>query len=161
MKAIHVCEPIVFHKNNFENLKAKYSSLNEENFETLKPRIYSDYMKDKFILFLDIDKTICESKTKNYIHSIPNHRVIHKLNKLYDDGHEIHFWNIRGISEGIDWNDMTQRQLKIWNAKYSSLNFGNPCIENKEYKSDENKKIIYIHAIEDENDYIFDTLCSN
>ena len=129
MKPIHVCKPLILNKNEITCIN------------------YQDYMKDKYIFIIDMDKTVCHTKCGNYIHSIPDHRVIHKLNKFYENGHELHYWNERGNS----WNDMTQRQLKIWNVKYNSLNIGEPKYNDKS----KNKQIVYVKNIKNEDDIFF------
>ena len=46
---------------------------------------------------------------------------IAKLNELFDKGHELSHWTARGGNSGIDWTELTHKQLKQWNAKHTSL----------------------------------------
>ena len=75
---------------------------------------------------IDIDDTICVSNDGDYRNSIPIYKYIHAFNKLYDKGNEIHYWTARGTNSGINWDELTYKQLKLWNVKYSTLNIGKP-----------------------------------
>ena len=46
------------------------------------------------------------------------------INKLYDDGHEIHYWTARGATRGIDWTDLTREQLEEWGLQVSPTAHG-------------------------------------
>jgi len=79
-------------------------------------------------VFVDIDETICfyESKEKRlgYRNANPNMKNIAKINKLYDDGHEIVYWTARGAVSKIDYFDLTKNQLNEWGCKYHKLSVG-------------------------------------
>ena len=83
---------------------------------------------------IDIDGTICEqavareknSEFPDYSQSKPYLDRIKKINDLYDEGHEIHYWTARGTLSGIDWYDVTKMQLDDWGAKYNRLAIGKP-----------------------------------
>tara|TARA_B100002019_G_scaffold260180_1_gene246096 strand:+ start:2301 stop:2639 length:339 start_codon:yes stop_codon:yes gene_type:complete len=83
---------------------------------------------------IDIDGTICEqtnvremnSEFPDYSKSKPYLNRVEQINKLYDEGHEIHYWTARGTVSGIDWYDRTKQQLDKWGAKYHELNVGKP-----------------------------------
>ncbi len=51
-------------------------------------------------------------------------RILH-VNKLYDEGHEVHIWTARGCVSGTDYTEMTRLQLQEWGVKYTSLQVGN------------------------------------
>ena len=70
---------------------------------------------------VDIDNTICYNENSNYVDSTPDHVRIAKLNALFDEGHEIHYWTARGGNSGKDWTELTHKQLKDWNVKHTSL----------------------------------------
>lgn len=83
------------------------------------------------IYIVDIDGTICSiefdsdgqvdySKTKPYMDRIE------KLNKLYDEGHEIHYYTARGSKSGIDRTAITEQQIKEWGAKFHTLKLKKP-----------------------------------
>ena len=81
------------------------------------------------VYIVDIDGTICsesfnEDGSKNYKNAKPNLDRINIINKLFDDGNEIHYWTARGSLTGIDYKKLTTEQLKIWNCKYTSLRVG-------------------------------------
>lgn len=79
------------------------------------------------IYIVDIDDTICkmvDKETLDYTKNIPYYERIKHFNSLYDDGHEIHYWTARGAVTGIDWYDVTEKQLNEWGAKYHSLRVG-------------------------------------
>ena len=81
---------------------------------------------DSKSFIIDIDNTICFAINNNYPNSIPLYKYINYFNNIYDNGNEIHYWTARGINSGINWDDLTIRQLKLWNVKYSTLNMGKP-----------------------------------
>tara|TARA_R100000315_G_scaffold57794_1_gene32567 strand:- start:30 stop:332 length:303 start_codon:yes stop_codon:yes gene_type:complete len=80
------------------------------------------------IYYVDIDGTICTQENKNdtldYDKAKPRPEQIQKINKLYDDGHTIVYWTARGTVTGIDWNDLTENQLRLWGCKYHDLRVG-------------------------------------
>ena len=49
-------------------------------------------------------------------------RSIAKLNELFDEGHEIHYWTARGGNPEKDWTELTHKQLKDWNVKHTFNN---------------------------------------
>ena len=83
------------------------------------------------ILYIDIDGTICTEKkvmgksAKDYMGAKPYMDRIAVINKLYDEGHEIHYWTARGTSSGIDWTDLTTEQITNWGCKFHELHVGN------------------------------------
>lgn len=78
---------------------------------------------------VDIDNTICYNKDSNYEQSQPDIERIAKLNKLFDEGHEIHYWTARGGNSGIDWTELTNKQLNDWGVKYTSINMKKPVYD--------------------------------
>lgn len=79
---------------------------------------------------IDIDGTICsQDDSHEYTYAKPYMKRIHQLNKLFDDGHEIHYWTARGSSSGKDWKDLTEVQLKWWGCKYNTLSLGKPSYD--------------------------------
>ena len=76
-------------------------------------------------IFVDIDETICFYEGKrHYPDAIPIPSNIAKINKLYDEGHEITYWTARGSVTGRGWLLTTQEQLKVWGCKYHHLSVG-------------------------------------
>ena len=76
-------------------------------------------------IYVDIDETICFYKgERNYPDAQPNLANIEKINTLYDEGNEITYWTARGSFTGLDWFDLTKKQLKEWGCKYHKLSVG-------------------------------------
>lgn len=78
------------------------------------------------IYCFDIDGTICSTPESNYHLSTPIMERIRIVNQLFESGHEIHFFTARGAATGIDWRELTERQLKDWGVKYQKLIMGKP-----------------------------------
>lgn len=77
------------------------------------------------IIYVDIDETICfYSEKREYPLATPNFENINKINKLYDEGHEITYYTARGSVTGLDWESLTREQLGKWNCKYHNLSVG-------------------------------------
>lgn len=82
------------------------------------------------IYYVDIDGTICSLVPDgDYSKVTPFMERIHRLNQLYDQGHEIHYWTARGSSSGKDWKDLTFAQLDHWGCKYTTLSLGKPSYD--------------------------------
>lgn len=75
---------------------------------------------------VDIDGTICYTNGNNYESSEPRYDRIERLNKLFDEGNEIHYWTARGAKSGKDWTEFTKRQLGEWGVKSTSIRLGKP-----------------------------------
>ena len=89
------------------------------------------------IYYVDIDETICYYKeesqdqfgARNYDKAIPIKENIEKINKLYDEGHTVVYWTARGTMTGLDWYEVTGRQLKEWGAKHHDYKVGKPAYD--------------------------------
>ena len=73
------------------------------------------------IIYVDIDGTICYTENADYENAIANFTHIEKINKLYDEGHEIVYWTARGGTTNIDGSDLTKKQLNEWCCKYTRI----------------------------------------
>lgn len=79
------------------------------------------------LIYIDIDDTIAiMGGDRNYSNAKPNYDNIKKANKLYDDGNTIIYWTARGTVSGIDWKEITKKQLSDWGVKYHNLKFDKP-----------------------------------
>ena len=84
------------------------------------------------IIYVDIDETICnydegdKYAERDYARAQPIKKNIKKINKLYDEGHTIVYWTARGSISGLDWEELTLKQLDKWNAKYHHAGTGKP-----------------------------------
>lgn len=82
------------------------------------------------IIYVDVDETICTTETgMSYRLARPLLDNIEKINKLFDDGHQIVYWTARGTASGIDWKTLTKNQLDKWNVKYHQIIFGKPAYD--------------------------------
>jgi len=94
------------------------------------------------IYFVDIDDTICfnNNDKTNYRLAKPSNERIKKINDLFDKGNTIIYWTARGTLTGINWFDVTIKQLNEWNCKYNELRMGKPYydifIDDKNINSD-------------------------
>lgn len=79
-------------------------------------------------LVIDIDGTIC-SQEIDYSQAEPNPKVIQKINNKYDEGYHIILYTARGTKTGIDWTEITKKQLHDWGVNYNELHFGKPAGE--------------------------------
>ena len=78
------------------------------------------------IIYVDIDETICFYEgEREYPKAIPHYKNIDKINKLYDEGHEIIYWTARGGIKKKYWSELTAKQLKLWKCKYHKLKMNN------------------------------------
>ena len=82
-------------------------------------------------IFVDIDETICtsseeKSSGRDYTNSKPINQNIEKINKLFEQGNKIIYWTARGSKSGIDWKEVTKKQLDLWGVKYHELRCDKP-----------------------------------
>jgi len=88
--------------------------------------------QEKKIIFIDIDETIClhpetsPNEARDYEKAVPIRENIQKANNLYDQGHTIIYWTARGSVTGLDWTDLTNKQLNSWGVKYHEIKLGKP-----------------------------------
>ena len=73
------------------------------------------------IIYVDIDNTICHTENSDYHSSKPRQEQIDKINKLYDEGNQIVYWTARGGATGVDWSELTKKQLNEWSCKYTRI----------------------------------------
>jgi hypothetical protein len=78
------------------------------------------------IYCFDIDGTICSNTDGKYEDAVPFTNRIKLVNKLYTLGNTIVYFTARGTTTGIDWRDLTSKQLDAWGAKYHELHLGKP-----------------------------------
>ena len=79
----------------------------------------------KMKIYVDIDETICFYEgDRNYPDAKPIKERIERVNRLYEEGHEITYWTARGNSTGLDWTELTKNQLLNWGCKYHHVSVG-------------------------------------
>ena len=71
--------------------------------------------------YIDLDNTLCLNTNSDYNNSTPIEERINYVNKLKLDGHFITIWTARGSKSGIDYTDLTKKQLNEWDIKYDEL----------------------------------------
>jgi hypothetical protein len=87
------------------------------------------------IYYVDIDETICHYDSsdkyteRDYTTAKPIKENIQKINELYDAGHTVIYWTARGSNSGLDWSDLTGKQLSVWGAKYHEYKLGKPAYD--------------------------------
>ncbi|MCR4874252.1 MAG: acylneuraminate cytidylyltransferase family protein [Clostridia bacterium] len=87
----------------------------------------TQYSKKKLKIVCDIDGIIAEKTIANdYSLATPIRRNIEIINKLFDCGHNIVLFTARGYTTGIDWSEITEKQMKKWGVKYNSIIYGKP-----------------------------------
>ena len=64
------------------------------------------------------------------------------INRLHELGHNIVLFTARGNKTGIDWSEVTKKQMADWNVSYDQLFFGKP---HSDFYIDD--RLIEIHAI--------------
>jgi len=73
------------------------------------------------IYCFDLDGTICSlSQNNNYLEAVPYQDMVDKINQLYNNN-IIKIFTARGASSGIDWSEVTKKQLSSWGIKYHEL----------------------------------------
>ncbi len=83
------------------------------------------------IYIVDIDDTICVSPLgkdgkRDYTQAVPLYERIAKINALFDDGHEIHYWTARGMATNRNFTKLTKQQLIQWDCKFHSVKMRKP-----------------------------------
>lgn len=83
------------------------------------------------IIYVDIDDTICyhTNKDLDYSKALPYENRIKKINKLFDQDNTIIYWTARGTKTGINWFDITLKQLNKWGCKFHELRMNKPVYD--------------------------------
>jgi len=75
----------------------------------------------------DIDGVIAMKREDlDYGQAGPNEKMIKIVNQLYDWGNKIVLFTARGYVTGIDWREVTEKQMADWGVKYHELHMGKP-----------------------------------
>jgi hypothetical protein len=78
----------------------------------------------------DIDGVIATIvPTIDYALAGPMVENIKRLNRLYDAGNTIVLFTARGTVTGINWTEVTQKQMSDWGVRYHRLQFGKPAAD--------------------------------
>lgn len=74
------------------------------------------------IYCFDLDETLCTKAIGgDYATAKPIIKAIQEVNRLKLLGNKIIIFTGRGSSSGIDWTELTSRQLKDWKLQYDEL----------------------------------------
>lgn len=92
------------------------------------------------IYCFDIDGTLCTRTDGDYTLAEPFWDRIAVVNALHAAGHVIKLFTARGTTTGIDWRDVTERQMQAWNVRFHVLIMGKPeadiFIDDKAFNAD-------------------------
>ncbi len=110
--------------HGYEMVK-NYDIDTEEEFKKAEEFLRITSGNQRFVF--DIDGVIAKiEKNNNYAEAEPNPVMIKVINSLYDMGNYIVLHTARGYVTGIDWSEVTRRQLGLWGVRYHELHFGKP-----------------------------------
>jgi transketolase len=86
--------------------------------------------KEKYVIYIDIDNTICFTNGNDYENSSPNTNAITNVNKIKQNGHRVVLWTARGgTRQDTDFFRMTMDQLQNWGVKFDELRMGKPSYD--------------------------------
>ena len=108
-------------KNNLIMLRYSTDILGYIQNNKFIPEILNQKNK---IYCIDIDGTLCTENCE-YENAKPIEKIINKINDLYNNNKIILFTS-RGYSSGVDWRELTEKQLLKWGIKYNELIFKKP-----------------------------------
>jgi len=97
-------------------------------------------LTDKKTYCFDIDGTLCSNTEGEYADAKPFTDRVAIVNKLFEDGHQILLLTARGATTGIDWRDLTEKQMADWGVCYHELYLTKPTahiyIDDKAFNSE-------------------------
>lgn len=76
--------------------------------------------------FIDLDNTLCRTQGSDYEYSVPILERIEEVRRLFDAGNYIVIWTARGSKSGIDWTELTLKQLSDWSVPHHEILMGKP-----------------------------------
>lgn len=92
------------------------------------------------IYCFDIDGTLCTKTDGRYEDAKPFLERIAVVNQLHAEGHVIKLFTARGSTTGINWRELTERQMADWGVAYHELIMGKPeadvFIDDKAFNAD-------------------------
>lgn len=112
------------------------------SMEEIRKRIQTG----KCTFVFDIDGVVAQlDETLQYDRELPLNKTIHIINRLYYMGNEIILFTARGYKTGIDWREVTERQMQDWGVCYHQLKFGKPAATF--YVDDKNMDLEFLYAV--------------
>jgi hypothetical protein len=107
---------------------------------------------ERKVFVVDIDNTICTTIEADYEGAIPRMDLIKAVNALAEVGHKIVYFTARGTTTGIDWRELTERQLADWGVNYHELIMGKPYgdyyIDDKAWHPERIADLLAEHGLE-------------
>jgi CMP-N,N'-diacetyllegionaminic acid synthase len=85
-----------------------------------------DANRDRLTYCVDIDGVLCTNTWGAYERAEPLAEAIAAVTTLHRAGHRIVLFTARGTTTGIDWRDLTERQMREWGVAYDELHLGKP-----------------------------------
>ena len=81
------------------------------------------------IYCFDLDGTLCTSDVEDYSWAEPLWERIDRVNGLFDEGHVVKIYTARGMTSGVDYQEITEWQLGNWGVKHHELIMGKPAAD--------------------------------
>jgi len=72
-------------------------------------------------IFVDLDNTLCNTISNDYLNSTPIKERIEFINNLKNEGNEITIWTARGSRSSFDYSELTKKQLDDWGVLYDNI----------------------------------------
>lgn len=79
--------------------------------------------------YIDLDNTLCNTIDGDYVNATPIKERIEYVNSLKKEGNTITIWTARGSQSGIDYEELTKKQLAQWNVLHDKLLLGKPSYD--------------------------------
>lgn len=100
----------------------------------------------KCTFVFDIDGVVAQlDESLQYDRELPAVRTIDIINRMYHMGNEIILFTARGYKTGLDWREVTERQMRDWGVCYHELKFGKPAASF--YVDDKNMDLEFLYAV--------------
>jgi hypothetical protein len=78
------------------------------------------------IYCFDLDGTLCKTIKSDYRNAAPLFDRIDIVNNLAAMGNRIIIFTARGATSGVDWTNLTKKQLSDWGVLHHELILGKP-----------------------------------
>jgi len=102
----------------------------EEDFllaEKAQLLYYAKSTQQQLKICCDIDGVLAtKTLQNNYSTATAIQENVALINALYEKGHHIVLFTARGYRSGIDWKEITVKQMRLWGVKYHEILFGKP-----------------------------------
>lgn len=106
-------------------MEQNYDIDTEEEFERASQYLKIMQGNNRFVF--DIDGVIAQFDSElDYEHAKPNDKMVQVIQKLYEAGNYIVLHTARGYVTGVDWREVTEKQMERFGLPYHELHFGKP-----------------------------------